>query len=321
MKQLQVYNLEFPSYVHEMNMAGYRFVRTSNYGDVLQKLHQKVEVIGSEFPTTPCTGTHQITSSVDIPDTEQPAILPWNTDMRTTLLQDVLLFLTLFTGRNVFALEPLKEKQILTPDPRMHPWGGQFHLSIHREIRWQNRRSSEVLTDTQMRGRQIADYNLLDLGPEKTINEVLTTIGTSEWKKEYGNGFFLFTFRQAVRQDNIEPAFLLCWTIWEHLFAAHNKNWLDDSSIEQTSGDKKIAFILNKYLLINIDDAARGEIKRITRARNRLTHVGLIPENVDYEEMEMFIRLTEQIMAIVLRLEPSNAFNSLERLKSFLKKA
>lgn len=321
MNTLQVYNLEFPDYIHELNIGGYRFVRVPDYENAFKKLQHKVEVIGSEFHVVPVTGSHQITATVEIPDSESDAILPWNPEMKATLLQDVVLFLTLFTGRNVFALEPLQEKQIITADPRLHPWGAQFHLSIQREIIWQNRHSGEIISDAQMQGQQKADYNLLDFGLENTIKGVLATIMLPEWKNEYDNAFFLFTFRQAMRQDNLEPAFLLCWTIWEHLFAIHNRNWLDASSIEQTSGDKKIAFILNKYLLVSIDDVARGEIKRIARARNRLVHFGPIPENVDYEEMEMFIRLTEQIVAIVLRLEPSNAFNSLDRLKEFLKES
>ena len=42
-------------------------------------------------------------------------------------------------------------------------------------------------------------------------------------------------------------------------------------------------------------------------------------DNTDYKEMEMFIRLTEQLMAIILGLQPSNAFNSTEKLQIFLK--
>ena len=46
-------------------------------------------------------------------------------------------------------------------------------------------------------------------------------------------------------------------------------------------------------------------------------HFGPIPDNVDLEEMKMFIRLTEQLMAIVLGLEPSNALNSFDHLQNF----
>ncbi len=96
---------------------------------------------------------------------------------------------------------------------------------------------------------------------------------------------------------------------------------MDNTAIEQMSGDKKVSFILNKYLLVDIDEKARKEVKRITQARNRLIHYGIKPDNVDLKEMELIIRLTEQIMAIVLKLQPSNAFNSVERLRALLKKS
>lgn len=84
------------------------------------------------------------------------------------------------------------------------------------------------------------------------------------------------------------------------------------------SGDKKIAFILNEYFLKNIDNSARKNIQKINRTRNRLIHFGKKTEQVDYEEMEMFIRITEQLVAIIFGLSPSNLFNSFERLNFFL---
>ena len=86
------------------------------------------------------------------------------------------------------------------------------------------------------------------------------------------------------------------------------------------SGDKKIAFILNKYFLKNIDDNARKNIQKINKTRNRLIHFGKKTEQVDYKEMKMFIRLTEQLIAIIFELSPSNIFNSFEMLDIFLKK-
>lgn len=319
MKELRVYNLEFPDYIHELNIGGYKFKRIADYEKALAGLQQIVEEIGSEFPKKLNTGTHQQTALVEIPAKEESAILPWVKEGKFTKLQDVLLFLTLFTGRNVFALNPGEEKYPLRPDPRGNFYGGQFRLSEHRDVKWRHKKTGDFRTDKEMENQPVFDYDHLDFSLEITINEVLATIGSEKWREVYGNGYFIFTFRQAMRQHDIEPAFLLCWTIWEHLFTLHNREWLDDFSIEQTSGDKKVAFVLNKYLLIKIDDGARTEIKRITRARNRLVHFGERPDNVDLDEMTMFIRLTEQIMAIVLGLQPSNAFNSVERLQEFLK--
>jgi hypothetical protein len=125
-------------------------------------------------------------------------------------------------------------------------------------------------------------------------------------------------FRSAIQRQILESSFISCWTIWEHIFAIKNRKWLDDKAIIQMSGDKKIAFILNHYFLKKIDSNARKEIQRINGTRNRLVHFGIKTEQVDFNEMEMFIRLTEQLMAIILGLSPSNIFNSFERLEAFL---
>ncbi len=324
MNKLSIYNLEFPSYVNEIDVAGYKFKRIADYEKSFAGLQHIIDAYGDEFERKNNTGTHQKTAEVEIPKKENPPILPWG--YKAKRLDDVLLFLTLFTGRNVFALKPGEEKHAITQDPRMHRNGGEFRLSTLEYTRWRNKKTGELLSEQEMtkisKGRPMLqfDYDLISLRLEKTVNQVLATISSAGWKKEYGEGYFIFLFRQAMRQEDIEPAFLLCWTIWEHLFTLHNQSWLDDASIEQTSGDKKISFILNKYLLVKIDGPARKEIQRITKARNRLVHFGKIPNNVDLEEMRMFIRLTEQIMAITLKLKPSNVFNSFEQLNKFLKK-
>jgi len=319
MKKLAVYNLEFPPNVRDMTMCGYRFSRIENYDEAFSKLAHRITVSGGEFPIIPTTGSHQQTAFVEVPETEEDPVLPWDKKGGYTKLQDVLLFLTLFTGRNVFALNPGEEKYPLRPDPREHVYGGQFHLSARRIERWCNKETGELLTEKEVQGKAVWNYDLIDLGLEQTINQVIETIASPKWQTTYSDGYFIFLFRQAMREHDIEPAFLLCWTIWEHLFALQNKEWLDDASIEQTNGEKKFAFILNKYLLISIDDAARKEIKRMTKARNRLVHFGKKPDNVEIEELRMFIRLTEQVVAIVLNLEPSNVFNSIDHLHQLLK--
>ncbi len=317
---MSVYNLEFPEYMHNLSIAGYEFKRIPAYKEAYMGLQHTVHVIGTEFDQIPCTGTHQLTAIVTTPKVQESCILPWGKNKNYTKLLDVLLLLSLFTGRNVFTVEKDEENLPLRPDPRHQFWGGQLRLSMRRNVKYKNKKSGAIISEEDMKGNPVWDFHRLDFGLEDTINELLSTIKTEKWRETYDTGFFIFTFHQAVRQDQIQPAFLLCWTIWEHLFTLHNKQWLDSNSIEQTSGDKKIAYILNKYLLINIDDTARKEIKRIAGARNRLIHFGMIPENVDWKEMEMFIRLTEQIMAIILNLKPSNAFNSFEELETFLKK-
>lgn len=319
MRELAVYNLEFPAYITTLDIAGYKFKRIADYGAALAGLPHLIEVLGGEFPIKPTTGAHRQTAIVEVPNDEEDAILPWSSDGRYTRIQDVLLFLALFTGRNVFTLNPGEEQYPLRPDPRKHFWGGEFRLSAQRDIKWRHRTTGELRGEEDMQGSPVFDYNPLDLGLEKTIISVLRTLQDTAWRDEYGNGYFIFTFRQAIKQHEIEPAFLLCWSVWEHLFALHNRHWLDDTSIDHISGDKKIAFILHRYFLVEIDNIAREAIQgRITRARNRIIHFGPIPDNVDLEDMIMFIRLTDQLMALALRLEPSNALNSLNHLQRFL---
>lgn len=320
MKELSVYNLEFPVYIDTLNISGYKFKRIPNYASAFVGLQHTIKVIGSEFPIEPNTGTHQLTATVEIPSEENSCILPWTKDSKFSKLQDVILFLSLFTGRNVFVLNPGEEKYPLRPDPRGHFWGGQFRLSIRRNTKWRDKITGAIYSDEEMEGKPVYNYEHLDFGLEGTINDILQTIASQKWRDEYDTGYFIFTFRQALRENDIEPAFLLCWTVWEHLFTLHNRKWLDDQGLEQTSGERKIAFILYKYFMADIDNFARVNIKRLVKARNRLIHFGSMSEEIDIEEMQMFIRLTEQIMALVLNLQPSNALNSIDSLQSFLKK-
>jgi len=319
MKELAVYNLQFPAYINILDIAGYKFKRVANYATAFAGLQHIIKVSGSEFPIEPNTGTNRQTATVEVPDREESAILPWARESKFTKLQDVLLFLTLFTGRNVFTLNPGEEKYPLRPDPRGHFWGGQFRLSAQRDTRWRHKTTGEFKSEEEMKGVPVFDYDYINFGLERTICALLDTVNSKSWREKYGTGYFIFTFRQIVKQEILEQAFLLSWTLWEHFFALHQRHWLDDKSIEQISGDKKIAFILHYYFGQKINDFARGRIKRLTKARNRLVHFGPIPENVDIEEIKMFIRLTEQLMSIVLGLEPSNALNSFDQLQNFLK--
>jgi len=319
MKELSVYNLEFPAYADILEITGYKFKRITDYMTAFAGLQHIIDVSGGEFPIRPVTGTHQKTAIAEVPEIEEGAILPWASKSKVTKLQDILLFLTLFTGRNVFALKPNEEKYPLRPDPRGHFWGGQFRLSEIRDVKWRHKQTRELKTEEEMKGTPTFDYDYLDMGLEKTIHLVLETISSKDWRAKYGTGYFIFTFRQIVKQENIEQAFLLSWTLWEHFFTLHYRYWLDDKSIGQINSDKKIAFILHYYFGQEINDFARGRIRRLSKARNRLVHFGPIPENVSFGEIEMFIRLTEQLMAIVFGLDPSNALNSFDRLQSFLK--
>ncbi len=316
-KQIEIYNLEFPPYINELKIGDYVFSRIDKYEEAFQGLMHLVNSFGNEFSTRIQTGFHQITAIVELPEQEKPCTLLWATDL--TQLDDILFLLTLFTGRNVFKREMIGEENIaILQDHRIHHYGGQLILSIKHESMWKHRQTGELKNGQEMEGIPIFDYHKINVGFERSLNKVLQVVSGKDWQIEYEGGYFLFLFRSAVQRQIIETSFLLCWTIWEHIFAIHNRKWLDNSAIEQMSGDKKISFILNRYFLKNIDENARRNIKRISGTRNRLVHFGKKTEEVNYKEMEMFIRLTEQLIAIVLGLAPSNDFNSFERLDNFL---
>lgn len=316
---LQIFNLEFPSYIDEITIGAYVFKRVDNYPEAFGGMMHLVNSMGSEFNTKVQTGSHQITASVELPKKEKKCVLPW-VDKNLTQLDDILFLLTIFTGRNVFKKNWQDKDDIaIIQDHRMHHYGGQLHLSLSHDWLFKNKETGELKTEKEMDKTPIFDWNQINVGFEKDLNQVLKTISSKKWQTEYEGGYFLFLFRSAIQRQIIETSFISCWTIWEHIFAIKNRKWLDNRAIEQMSGDKKIAFILNQYFLKAIDESARKNIQRINKTRNRLVHFGIKTDQVDTKEMEMFIRLTEQLIAVVLELSPSNVFNSFEKLDSFLK--
>lgn len=314
----KIFNLEFPPYIDELKIGDYTFKRVKNYKDAFDGMMHLVNSIGSEFNTDVQTGGHQITATVEIPQKEKECVLLWG-NKKMTQLDDVLFLLTIFTGRNVFKKDwEDKKGMAIMADYRMHHFGGQLHLSLEYESRWKHRETGKLKTENEMKGIPVFNYHQINIGFEKDLNKVLETISSKAWQEEYEGGYFLFLFRSAIQRQIIESSFISCWTIWEHIFAIKNRKWLDDKAIIQMSGDKKIAFVLNHYFLKKIDNNARKEIQRINGTRNRLVHFGIKTEQVGFDEMDMFIRLTEQLIAIILGLSPSNIFNSFEKLEKFL---
>jgi hypothetical protein len=286
---LQIFNLEFPPYIKKLKIGNYIFKRVKNYKETFDGMMCLVNSFGSEFNTQIKVGSHQITATVELPQKEKKCILPFGNN-NSTQLDDILFLLTIFTGRNVFKRDWEDSENIaIMSDHRIHQYGGQLVCSIQYDSMWEN-----------------------------NINKVLDLISSKQWQNDYEGGYFLFLFKSAIQRQIIETAFISCWTIWEHVFAIRNRKWLDNTAIEQMSGDKKIAFILNEYFLKSIDDTVRKNIQKINKTRNRLVHFGKKTEQIDYKEMEMFIRLTEQLIAVILELSPSNIFNSFEALDSFL---
>ncbi|MBI5414855.1 hypothetical protein HZA38_05075 [Candidatus Peregrinibacteria bacterium] len=317
-KTLLIFNLEFPPYIEELKIGDYIFKRVKNYKEAFDGMMCLVNSSGSEFNTQIKVGSHQITATVEIPQKEKKCVLPFENN-KLTQIDDVLFLLTILTDRNVFKKDWEDSENIaIISDHRIHQYGGQLACSIKYESRWKDVNTGELKTEAEMKDGLVSDYHQINVGFENTINKVLDLVSSKKWQDDYEGGYFLFLFKSAMQRQIIETAFISCWTIWEHIFAIKNRKWLDNTAIEQMSGDKKIAFILNEYFLKNIDDTARKNIQKINKTRNRLIHFGKKTEQIDYKEMEMFIRLTEQLMAIILKLSPSNIFNSFENLDNFL---
>jgi len=318
----EVYNLEFPSYIFELNLAGYVFRRVENYEDQFLRLQHLVDVSGSEFRILPLTGTHAITATVEFQN-ENLAALEWGHESPTQL-DDIILLLDLFTGRSVFYKNWDEDAEPpIIRDSRLSQWGAQLRLSSQRDTAYINIDTREFVDEDiflKMQFFERSNYHPCDIGFEKTINSVIALISSSEWQTIHQKGYFLFLYKNAVKRQTIEYAFLEHWTIWEHLFALHNSQ-LSEKVLETTDATMKIIFILEKYFQISISATAREEIKRIKKARHALSHFGKIPTPVDIKEMELFIRLTEQVIAVILGLTPSNTFNSREGLDAFLKQS
>jgi len=300
----QVYNLEFRSWCPEMTIFGYRFGRVDDYASKVARLQHLIPVT-SEFAVDANNGEHAITAYVDIPEREESAILEWR-DSGTTALNDIVLLLSLFTGRNVFAVdnEHLNDTHnVILADPRIYQWGGVLGVSIPY-------RKQPIEPEPY-------SYNI---GFEEGLNQIYSLIRSTTWQRKYHKGYFLFLARQAFHHQTLESAFIQCWTIWEHLFTILNDKWLSDEEIRRLRSFHKVAFLLVEYALEGeINELSRKRIKSLADIRNRLVHFGRFPEqSLVHEDAELFIRLTEFIIAKILGLSPSNLFNTMERLEEFL---
>lgn len=303
-----VYNLEFPTYVKELRIGKYLFKRTENYPDAFSKLEHRVHSDGSEFPTRLTTGSHQMTATVQLvdADTEPTAALPWAEGH--TQLEDILLLLELFTGRNVFVLNKSDtEGTVIMRDPRLSIYGAALHCAIEYE------------TVVVYRPNGWVDYTY-DIGFEKTMNKVLSLIASDEWHGKYGDGHFLLIYRTAMAPQIIEANFILCWTVWNQVFSAEHRNTLTDAQLRSASEQDKVAYILQQYFASEpLDKTAMDELERLCRCRHRVVHIGKKTDNVDTQEMVMFVRLTEFLITEIFGLKSTDLFGTSEKLAAFLK--
>lgn len=287
-----IYNLVFPTFVNQVNLNGYLFTRVPEYVDRVRLLQHHIEHF-HEFHVERNFGENAITAEVHPPDAEPSVCLKWG-KVHATHLDDILLILSLFTMRHVWA----DEGGYPIADHRCYAYGWALGQGIY----------IVGTTDRGMRG---------DIGFEPGINKVLKRIEDPAWQDQYRGGYYLLLANQAFRRQTIETTFSLCWTIWEHLFTLHNDYWLDSRNIRQLSSKEKVAFLLHQY---SIHKHAYGsfdkkEIESLVQVRNRLTHFGMFPEGEQEEliwNVRKFIKWTEYLIAKTLGLYETESFDTVE---------
>lgn len=116
----EIYNLEFRSDCHVMTIFEYRFVRVDDYQDKIASL-QHLVTFRDEFQIHANTGKHAVTAYVDLPKREEKSILKQH-GSDNAALSDILLLLSLFTGRDVFTADDAQDgfsHRLAIADPRV----------------------------------------------------------------------------------------------------------------------------------------------------------------------------------------------------------
>jgi hypothetical protein len=305
--ELAVYNLEFPLNCKTLSIGGYEFSRVAEYPSRFRALQHLVNMHDPEGRREICTGEHVHTANVRTPNTPLPAAISWGF-ANATALDDILLLLSLFTQRDVFAVNLSsagRKPFAILADPRCFPWGGSLCCSIP----YQGFNPTDNPTD------------VVDIGLQEQLPRIYEHLNDEKWRKGYRDGYFLVLLKIAMQQRSLDFAFSQCWTIWEHLFACLNDSWMSDATIERLSAKEKIAFLLVHFgVRVELQKHEKTRLDDLVAIRNRLVHYGRFPER-DFvrEDAEMFVRMTEYVAAKILGLYPSNVFNTVERLQEFLR--
>ncbi len=315
----EVYNLEFPSWCDRISAGGYSFLRVPEYRDRYLALQHRTSGI-SEYEVACNSGSHQVTANVFLPDTEERSIL-FRQSLSHTGLDDLLLLLSIFTQRHVFTLWSHEEKDdqpkrlhsipsgaMLTADHRQFPRGGIAIVSLGYE---------------QQQGGT-GSHGYFDGAVEKGLNSALALLRDEEWQNRYGSGQFLLLYREIIAADRPEIAFTLAWTMWEHMFSVQNS--MRPSKGTRVTAKEKILYVAFRLLGLDESLPLHSRIDELVKTRNHLVHVGRIPDNNDSENssyrnsVSLFLELSEMLIVRSLKLgEPSNLFNTIERLEAWLK--
>ena len=299
-KHLEVYNLEFEWPDEDMQMAGYEYVPKADYIERFRRLSHGLPFLRpAPYGTIPgSNGSHISTGIVRIPESEQNASLPWARE-DATVLDDIVLLLSLFSQRRVLLFEHENVEGIIADHREFH-YGDTLALSLPQI----SRGSGSETQYTQALSSGVSHVNAL--------------IRSDAWQSTYSGGYFLFLFLSACQRQILETSFLTCWTIWEHLFRLHNEHWISRGTLRRLAAKEKIAFILTEYgLREKISEADWKSVERLTRIRHRLTHDGSFEQEEDTKAADLFIRLTEFVISKTLGLQPSEVFSQKERLDRF----
>ena len=302
----EIYNLEFPALVEGLLLNGYRFKRVKNYPKALGQL-QHVKKCIDEFEIVPNYGGHAITAEVSVPSPEPTAKLKWG-KQGATHLDDILLLLSLFTGRHVWRKEG--NEAIIVADHRVYTHGGLLRTGLPAII------DSDAIPQ-------------IDRGFEPGMNQVIKHLSEKKWIEKYRGGHYLFLANQTFRRGILETQFSLCYTIWEHLFSIHKDSWLKKGTIHRIPGKEKIAFILSEYGIKasecrkpkkfvdtrsrdrehsriayakSTDDAECLTPETIYEIRNRVIHFGMFPDDKSTGVAVEFIYATELLVGKTLGL-------------------
>ena len=286
-----VYNLIFPHSCREIAIHGYVFRRVEEYKERVQDL-QHLTAAYNEFDRPINTGKHAVTAVVDFPTKEKKPVLGW-ADSNATALDDILLLLSIFTLRDVFAVPEPIEKGVaaITADSR------EYFFGIRTAIEYEEAKDKYG--------------NKYDIGFQKGIERVYSRMLTATWQKEYGRGPFLLLFRAACKRQILETSFITCWTIWEILFHLHNQSWLSDEQIVKLPASEKISYILTRYQIKKtLDETDRKGIKRFVKMRNAIVHAGRFVDEAALHDASLFVRITAIIVAQILGLSVSDVLGS-----------
>lgn len=318
-KIVEIFNLVFPTDIDQLEIGDYVFRRIENYKEAIKGLSYSTSFINDDIHATPRQGTNQITAFVELPKNERKSVLPWSeTDL--TQLDDILFLLTLFKSRWIF-IKDEEDKRAIRADSRKGIYGGILENSLENKTGYFN--PVKNLIKQAIDEKEKNDFCCkVSVGFDKSISEVLNVISRDDWQEEYDRGYFLLLYRTAMRTEYLEATFALCWTIWEHIFSLKHSDWLDPKAIRNMSVENKIAYILNQYFSKNLDKDQRKNLGKLIKNRHRIVHFGKVRDDGAYEkskdELKFFIELTEYLIAIILELQPTNIFDTEEKLEKFL---